>query len=87
MPSPTLADLAELAALPDRVRSLQARVEELEARPASPAPPEELVDAAGAARLLGMTEAAVRSAAWRGSLPVVRVGSRLRFRPSDLAGR
>jgi excisionase family DNA binding protein len=80
----TQIDLAVLADLPAAVARLQAKVAELEAKLASPAPPEDLLDVAGAAKLLGMTEGAVRSAAYRGSLPVVRVGSRLRFRPSDL---
>jgi hypothetical protein len=82
----TTIDLAELAALPGLVRQLQAEVEALKVRLAAPAPPEHRVDVAGAAKLLGMTEAAVRSAAYRKSLPSVKVGSRLRFRPSELVG-
>lgn len=46
--------------------------------------PERLVDVEEAARLLDMTPTAVRSAVGRGTLPCVRVGRRLRFRPSDL---
>jgi hypothetical protein len=42
------------------------------------------VDANGAARLLSMTVAAVRSAAYRGTLRSHHVGRRLRFRPSEL---
>ncbi len=84
MSLPATIDLAELATLPAVVRQLHAEVEALKARLASPPSPEDLVDVAGAAKLLGMTKGAVRSAAYRGSLPVVRVGCRLRFRPSDL---
>lgn len=81
---PATVDLEALAALPAVVAELRAKVEELEARLASPTEPENLVDMKGAAKLLGMTVTAVRSAAYRGSLPCLRVGSRLRFRPSDL---
>jgi len=78
----TLADLADL---PAAVRRLETRVSELEAR-LSARRPEALLDVNGAAEMLHMTPAAVRSAAYRGSLPCVRVGTRLRFRPSDLVG-
>lgn len=40
---------------------------------------EKLLDAREAAELLSMTPAAVRQAAYRGALPVSRVGRRLRF--------
>ncbi len=76
----------ELTALPALVKALEARVAELEARAATPAP-DALVDVEEAAKLLAMTPTAVRSAAQRGSLPVVRVGRRLRFRPADLVSR
>jgi excisionase family DNA binding protein len=46
--------------------------------------PEELLVADQAAKLLGMSEGAVRQAAWRGRLPSVRHGGRLRFRRGDL---
>jgi hypothetical protein len=46
-----------------------------------------LVDAHEAGRLLGMSPAAVRAAAYRKSIPCVRHGRLLRFRPSDLARR
>ncbi len=78
-----MIDLTELAELPALVRQLEARIEQLEASQAQ-RPPDDLVDVRGAAKLLGMTPTAVRSAAYRGSLPCVRVGTRLRFRPSDL---
>jgi excisionase family DNA binding protein len=45
-----------------------------------------LVDADEAARILGMTVAAIRKAAARGTLPTERVGRRLRFRLSRLLG-
>ena len=51
------------------------------------ASPRALLDVKGASDLLHMTPTAVRSAAYRGSLPCVRVGSRLRFRPSELLPR
>ena len=82
-PSTTLADLEDLPAV---VRQLEARVSELEAR-LSARRPEALLDVHGAAQMLHMTPTAVRSAAYRGSLPCVRVGTRLRFRPSDFVGR
>jgi hypothetical protein len=65
------------------VTGAEARVSELETR-LSERRPEALLDVNGAAELLHMTPTAVRSAAYRGSLPCVRVGSRLRFWPSDL---
>jgi excisionase family DNA binding protein len=79
----TLADLEEL---PTVVRNLQQRVRELEARLAAPANDNAntLLDANEVARLLGLTPRAVRQAAWRGSIPFVRVGRRLRFRRSQL---
>jgi excisionase family DNA binding protein len=46
--------------------------------------PEPLVDAVEAARLLGMTAEAVRKAAYRRSIPSIKIGRRYRFRPSDL---
>lgn len=46
--------------------------------------PEGLVDAHAAGKLLGMTAAAVRAAAFRGTLPSHHVGRLLRFRPSEL---
>lgn len=49
-----------------------------------PAENEPLVDAHAAGRLLGMTTAAVRAAAFRGTLPSHHIGRLLRFRPSEL---
>ncbi len=46
----------------------------------------ELLDVAGAAKLLTMTEGAVRKAAERGQLPCQRIDRRLRFRRSELLG-
>lgn len=45
---------------------------------------DQLVGAEEAARILGMTVAAVRKAATRGTLPCHRVGRRVRFLPSEL---
>jgi excisionase family DNA binding protein len=80
-PSPTLADLATL---PEVVRSLQTRVAELEARAAEP-DDGQLLDTKTAATLLGMSASAVRQAAYRGALPSLRIGRRLRFRRSQLS--
>tara|TARA_R110002096_G_scaffold44524_1_gene119671 strand:- start:41245 stop:41601 length:357 start_codon:yes stop_codon:yes gene_type:complete len=44
----------------------------------------ELLDVAEAAKLLSMTEGAVRKASERGQLPCVRLDRRLRFRRSEL---
>lgn len=46
--------------------------------------PEPLIDAHAAGKLLGMTAAAVRAAAFRGTLPSHHVGRLLRFRASEL---
>jgi hypothetical protein len=49
-------------------------------------PPESepLIDAHAAGKLLGMSAAAVRAAAFRGTLPSHHIGRLLRFRPSEL---
>ena len=65
---------------------LDADVFELEARLAEHRP-EALLDVNGVAKMLHTTPTVVRSAAYLGSLPCIRIGSRLRFRPSDLVGR
>jgi Helix-turn-helix domain len=83
MTMPDSVTLADLVDLPEVVRRLKADVDELKARVAEHQL-EALLDVAGAADLLHMTPAAVRSAAYRGTLPCVKVGSRLRFRPSEL---
>jgi hypothetical protein len=49
--------------------------------------PDRLVDADEAAGILGMSVAAVRKAALRGTLPCQRVGRRLRFRVRSLIRR
>lgn len=46
--------------------------------------PEPLVDAVEAGRLLGMTAEAVRKAAYRRSIPSIKIGRRYRFRLSEL---
>jgi hypothetical protein len=54
-------------------------------QPANEPPQDEpLVDAHAAGKLLGMTAAAVRAAAFRGTLPSHHIGRLLRFRPSEL---
>lgn len=45
---------------------------------------DELIDVERAAAMLDMTEGALRKACERGQIPCQRVGSRLRFRRSDL---
>ena len=80
----SLVDLDALAALPDEVAKLRARVAELEARTAQPADDGSLLNAKDAAALLQMTTTALRQAAYRGAIPCVRIGRRLRFRRSEL---
>ena len=50
------------------------------------APPvaEELLDTLGAANFLHISPHAVRMASYRGTIPAIRVGRRLRFRRSEL---
>lgn len=48
---------------------------------------ESLVDAHAAGKLLGMSAAAVRAAAFRGTLPSHHIGRLLRFRPSEFLPR
>lgn len=48
---------------------------------------EPLIDATEAGKILGMSAPAVRAAAYRETLPCVRVGRLLRFRRSDLLHR
>lgn len=76
-------DLEQLAQLPARIADLEAKVIELTARLASP-DDGQLLDTDQAADLLQMKPQAVRQAAWRGSIPSVRIGRRLRFRRSLL---
>lgn len=47
---------------------------------------EPLLDTAAAAAFLGISPSALRMAVFRGTIPCVRVGRRLRFRASELAG-
>jgi excisionase family DNA binding protein len=62
----------------------QIRAIVLECAPAPANDVEDLLDARTAAAFLGMTPAALRMAVYRGSIPCVRIGRRLRFRRSDL---
>ncbi len=48
---------------------------------------DQLLTAAQAAEVLGISERAVRQAAWRGTLKSVRAGTRLRFRRGDLVAK
>jgi excisionase family DNA binding protein len=45
---------------------------------------DELIDVEAAATILAMTEGALRKAVERGQIPCQRVGTRLRFRRTDL---
>jgi excisionase family DNA binding protein len=65
----------------------QIRAIVLEVSPPSANDVEDLLDARAAAGYLGMTPAALRMAVYRGTIPCVRVGRRLRFRRSQLAPR
>jgi excisionase family DNA binding protein len=78
--------LIALLDLPAAVRELSDRVASLEntLRLLHHLDSERLLDVAGAATLLHMTPAAVRQAVYRGSLPSLRLGRRLRFRRADL---
>jgi hypothetical protein len=80
----TVVDLETLAALPEEVAKLRARVAELEARATQTADDGSLLNAKDAAALLQMTTVALRQAAYRGAIPCVRIGRRLRFRRSEL---
>lgn len=48
---------------------------------------EDLLDARAASAFLGMTPHALRVAVFRGTIPCLRIGRRLRFRRSDLVAR
>jgi excisionase family DNA binding protein len=63
----------------------QIRTIVLEVSPSPANDVEDLLDARAAAAYLGMTPAALRMAVYRGTVPCVRVGRRLRFRRSQLA--
>ena len=45
---------------------------------------DELIDVSEAAKLLSMSEGAIRKSVERGTLPCVRIGRRVRFRRRDL---
>lgn len=74
--------LVALVELPSVVTRLATRVERLEQQVQilQRGDPDQLLDTAQAAHLLGMSEAAVRQAARRGTLPAEYRGRRLRFR-------
>lgn len=69
-------------AVRDQIRAI---VLECAAPPANDV--EDLLDVRTAAAFLSMTPAALRMAVFRGSVPCVRIGRRLRFRRADLTGR
>jgi excisionase family DNA binding protein len=74
-------------ALRDPVVRDQIRAIVVECGPAPANDTEHLLDAAAAAEVLGMTKSALRMAVYRGTIPCVRVGRRLRFRLSELVTR
>lgn len=76
-------DVADLESLPARMADLERQVMELR-RQLTTKPPESLLDTDAAAKLLGVTPSALRMSAYRGSVPCVRMGRRLRFRASEL---
>lgn len=88
-PEGLAGQLAELVALPQVVAELRQDVArlQLEIQRLQPAPADDLLDVEAAAQLLDMTPGAVRRAASRGTLPVVRLGRRVRFRRSALLAR
>ena len=69
-------------AIRDQIRAI---VMEYTPKPANDV--EDLLDARAAAAFLSMTPAALRMAVYRGSIPCVRIGRRLRFRRADLMSR
>jgi hypothetical protein len=71
-------------ALHDAEVRAQIRAIVLECAPAPANDVEDLLDSRGAAAFLKMTPAALRMAVYRGTVPCVRIGRRLRFRRSDL---
>ena len=82
-----LARLAELAKLPAVLEELRGEVDALRAELARlkvAGERDDLLDVNAAARLLGMTPAALRQAVYRRTMPALRVGRRLRFRRDDL---
>lgn len=74
----TSAELAQLQTLPARVAELETQIKRL-------IQSEPLMDLQQAAEFLSITPAALRASAYRGTVPVIRVGRRLRFRASDLS--
>ena len=71
------------ATIRDQIRAL---VLEFASQPANDVV-EDLVDTTAAAAFLGMTPHALRMAVFRGAVPCLRIGRRLRFRLSDLVAR
>ncbi|MBA3351717.1 MAG: helix-turn-helix domain-containing protein [Blastocatellia bacterium] len=78
--------LEDLYKLPKQIADLRAELDALkEDLGKKSQAPDALLTAEQAGEFLGLTVGAVRQAAYRGSLPCVKVGRRLRFKPSDLA--
>ena len=70
------------------VKQLRQEVEQLreEVRTLRAGDPDQLLDSARAAELLGLSVGALRARASRGRIPAKRIGRRLRFRRGDLVG-
>ena len=75
---------AKKAAIARRLWALREAEMEADQQPKA-APSDQLVDAAEAGRILGLSAHAVRQMAWRGTVKCVRIGRRLRFKRSELA--
>jgi excisionase family DNA binding protein len=74
-------------ALRDATVREQIRAIVLECAPAPANDVDDLLDARAAAGYLRMSTAALRMAVYRGTIPCIRVGRRLRFRRADLVPR
>jgi len=80
-----VAELAQALSAPEVKVILQCLVREaVRSELQDTQPPQRFLDVAAAAALLQMSEAAVRKAAQRGTIPCVRLGRRLRFDPRAL---
>jgi excisionase family DNA binding protein len=80
--------VAALLQLPNTIEQLRGRLDRIEhaIELLTLGDPDQLLDTEQAAALLGMSEAAVRQAARRGTLPAEYKGRRLRFRRSAILG-
>jgi excisionase family DNA binding protein len=85
-----ISHLTELAMVPAVLHELRREVDALRTeihQLRGHAATDDLLNVRTAAKMLGMTPAALRQAVYRGSLPALRIGRRLRFRREDLLGQ